>query len=86
MGAISIRGLDEELTRRLKLEAKASQKSLNQLVLDLLKRHAGMDKKKKFTNKNHDLDDFFGQWDEDEFNAIQGKIDAERQMDSELWK
>ena len=86
MGSISIRGLNEELTRRLKQEAKATHKSLNQLVLDLLKRHTGLDKKKKFTNKNHDLDELFGQWNEDEFNAIQGKINTERQIDTELWK
>lgn len=86
MGAISIRGVDEELTNRLKKEAKTSQKSLNQLVLDLLKHHVGLDKKKKFTNKYYDLDDLFGQWSEDEFLAIGGKIDAERQIDEELWK
>ena len=86
MGAISIRGVDKELTNRLKKEAETSQKSLNQLVLDLLKHHVGLDKKKKFTNKYHDLDDLFGQWSEDEFHDIEGKIDRERQVDEELWK
>ena len=47
MATISIRGLNEELTRRLKKEAAATQKSVNQLVLDLLTQHVGLDKKKR---------------------------------------
>lgn len=86
MATISIRGLNEELTRRLKKEAAATQKSVNQLVLDLLTQHVGLDKKKKFTHKHHDLDELFGRWNEENFNAIQGKIDSERQIDDELWK
>jgi len=86
MGAISIRGVNEELAKRLKQEADSNQKSLNQLVLDLLRHHVGLDKKKRFTKKYHDLDALFGQWNDDEFYAIQGKIDAEGQIDEELWK
>ena len=37
MGAISIRGVDDELTRRLKEEAETAHKSLNQLVIDIMK-------------------------------------------------
>ncbi len=59
---------------------------MNQLVLDLLKHHVGLDKKKKFTNKYHDLDELFGQWNKEEFSTIQGKMDSERQVDKELWK
>jgi hypothetical protein len=86
MSAISIRGIDEELARLLRKEAESRHKSLNQLVLDLLKSHVGLDKKKKFTNKYHDLDTLFGRWDESDFNAIQEKINAEKQIDEALWK
>ncbi len=86
MGAISIRGVDEELAKRLKREAEQSQKSLNQLMLDIIKQHVGLSKKKQFSNRYHDLDDLFGQWTELEFNAIQGKVEKERQLDEELWK
>jgi len=86
VGAISIRGVDDELTRRLKEEAETAHKSLNQLVIDIMKQHVGLGKKKQFTNKYHDMDELFGQWSEDEFTAIQGKMDSERQVDEELWK
>ena len=33
----------------------------------------------------HDMDHFFGIWGEDEFQAIQGKINEESRIDKELW-
>ncbi len=86
MGAISIRGVNEELTKRLKKEAKMAQKSLNQLVLEIISQHAGLNKKKQFTKEYHDMDALFGQWSEGEFNTIQGKVNTERRIDEELWK
>ena len=86
MGSISIRGVDEQLAALLKQQAITAQKSVNQFILEMLRKHVGLDKEKKFTQEYHDLDQIFGTWTEDEFQKIQGKIDAERQVDSELWK
>lgn len=86
MGSISIRGVDEQLAALLKQQAITAQKSVNQLILEMLRKHVGLDKEKKFTQKYQDLDQLFGTWTEDEFLKIQGKIDAERRVDSELWK
>lgn len=86
MGSISIRGIDDELAELLKKEAKVNNKSLNQLLLETLRKHAGLDKEKQFTKRHHDLDHLFGKWSQDEFDAIQGKIDSERVIDPELWK
>ncbi len=86
MGSMSIRGVDEQLSTLLKQQAAMAGKSLNQLVLEILKKNVGLEKKKRFTNEYHDLDYLFGSWSEDEFNTIQGKIDEERRIDAELWK
>ena len=86
MGSISIRGVDEQLAALLKQQAITAQKSVNQFILEMLRKHVGLDKEKKFTQEYHDLNQIFGTWTEDEFQKIQGKIDAERQVDSELWK
>lgn len=32
------------------------------------------------------MDHLFGIWSEDEFRAVQGKIDSERKIDKELWQ
>ena len=86
MKSFSIRGMDEQLERRLKAAAKANQTSVNQLVLDLLKQQLGLIKAKKYTAQYDDLDGLFGCWTEDEAEKIQGKIDQERTIDEELWK
>ena len=51
MGSISIRNVDGQLAKKLKQQAKASKKSVNQLVLDILKRHLGLEKEKRYTSR-----------------------------------
>lgn len=86
MGSISIRNVDEVVAKKLKQQAKASKKSVNQLVIEILRRHVGLEKEKHFTKIYDDLDDLFGCWSKDDFEQIQGKIDDERRIDEELWK
>jgi hypothetical protein len=85
MGSISIRGVDDQLSLLLKEKATETNKSVNQLVLDILKSAVGL-QKKRYTRQYNDLDHLFGKWSQDEFDAVQGKIDAERRIDDELWK
>jgi hypothetical protein len=86
MKNISLRGLDDELAGRLQEDAKAGGKSVNQLVLETLRRRFGLDKAKRFTQVYHDLDALFGQWSQEEFERIQGGIDKGRRIDPELWQ
>jgi hypothetical protein len=86
MGSISIRGVDKKLTALVKKAASAEHKSVNQFVLETLKRRVGLKKEKRFTQQWHDLDDLFGKWSEEEFSQIQNKITSERQIDEEIWK
>lgn len=86
MSNLSIRGIDPDLATTLKQQAQAIGKSVNQLVLDVLKEYTGIYKRKYFTQEYHDLDFLFGQWSENDFIKIQGKINDESQIDDELWK
>ncbi len=86
MKNISLRGLDDELAGRLQQTARAEGKSVNQLVLETLRRRFGLDRDKRFTRVYHDLDALFGAWSDEEYEAIQGQIDADRRIDAELWK
>ena len=76
MTTIKIRGIDSEVSSKLKQVAKDKNKSVNQLVLDMIKQNIGMQKRKKYTKKYDDLDHLFGIWTDDEFNKIQGIIDG----------
>jgi len=86
MKTITVRGLDETMTKNLKQMAGQNGKSVNQFVLDTLKERLGLKKEKKYTVVHHDMDHLFGIWSENEFKRIQGKIDLERKIDKELWK
>ena len=86
MKAITIRGIDSEVSSKLKQVAKHEKKSVNQLVLDMIKQNIGMQKRKKYTKKYDDLDQLFGIWTDEEFNKIQGIIESQRKIDRELWE
>ena len=86
MKSLSIRGVDSHLAEMLKEKARGSKKSVNQFVLELLRKHVGLEKEKRFTQVYSDLDDLFGSWSAEDYSRIQGKVDSERQVDMELWK
>lgn len=86
MKNISLRGVDDELARQLQEGAKAEGKSVNQVVLETLRRRFGLDKARRFTRVYHDLDDLFGKWSQEEFERIQGRIEENRRIDPELWQ
>ena len=86
MSSLSIRGLDDDLSERLKKLASEEQKSVNQFVIDILKQQLGITKNRRFTQCFHDLDQLFGSWSNETFDTIHEKIDSERNIDDELWK
>ena len=86
MKAITIRGIDASVSSKLKQVAKNENKSVNKLVLDMIKQNIGMQKKKKYTKKYNDLDHLFGKWTDAEFDKVQGIIDSQREIDRELWE
>lgn len=86
MKAITIRGIEPEISEKLKSTAAKQGKSVNQLTLEIIREGLGMNKEKKRLREYDDLDDLFGRWSEDEFKEIDSKINRERQIDPELWK
>jgi len=86
MKAITIRGVEPEVSDKLKSFAAEQGKSVNQLTLEIVKEGLGLRKGKKYSREYDDLDHLFGKWDDDEFREIHTKIDQERHVDQELWK
>ena len=75
MKSMNIRGIDQNLAEELHRAAKKQGKSINQLVLETIRKSFGLNKTKKYTNTYDDLDHLFGRWSQKEFEQIQGKID-----------
>ncbi len=86
MKAVTIRGVEPEISEMLKQIAKKQGKSVNYLMLELIKNGLGLQKEKKFSRQYDDLDDLFGRWDDDEFKNITNSVTSQRQIDPELWK
>ena len=60
MKAITIRGIDPELDKKLKLISSNQGKSINRLILEMIRKSLGLEKTKKYTKEYDDLDDLFG--------------------------
>lgn len=86
MKSITIRGIEPELSEKLKQTASLQGKSTNRLILDIIKKELGFEKKKRYSRRYNDLDDLFGTWSESEFQKIENKINRERRIDPELWE
>jgi hypothetical protein len=86
MKAVTIRGVDADVAEKLKTYAKAQGKSINQVILDILKTGVGLKKDKTYSCEYDDLDDLFGSWSEDEFNDISARIEQGRRIDPEIWR
>jgi len=86
MKAVTIRGVEPEVAEKLKIAAKKQGKSVNHLIIELIKTSLGIKKEKKFSREYDDLDDLFGRWKDDEFKRINDSITRQRQIDPELWE
>jgi hypothetical protein len=86
MKAMTVRGINPSMDKRLQDLARKQGKSINQVILDTLQKSLGLDKEQKFTRVYDDLDHLFGKWSQAEFDRIQAKIDAESIIDKELWQ
>ena len=86
MKNMTVRGIDPVLAEKLKETAAQQSKSINQLVVETLRERFGVKPHKGFSVVHHDMDHLFGKWSVEEFEQIQGEIDAGRQIDPDLWK
>jgi len=86
MKAITIRGVDKDLENKLKGTAKSESLSVNQLILNSLRKSLGLGKNKIHTRQYSDLNFLFGKWTEDEYEAFEKTQKNFQSIDAELWK
>ena len=85
MKTITIRNIDDNLSRVLKIRAKESENSLNTCIINILKQATGLSKK-QFLKKYNDLDALAGTWTEEEFYEFNNNISSFNQIDEGMWK
>lgn len=85
MKTITIRGIDPGLDRVIKFRAKQNNLSVNQWILQALKKITGMGKEPIF-KKYHDLDVLAGGWSREEVKSFQKKTQIFEKIDEDVWK
>ena len=84
MKVITVRGLDDLLVNALKKKAKEEGKSVNAVLLQILKKELGLIKKSR-TVIYHDLDHLAGTWNEKDYHEFQKRIGDFEKIDENLW-
>lgn len=85
MKTLTIRGIDTELDRVIKSRAKQDNLSVNQWMLQVLKKVTGTGKEPVF-KKYDDLDALAGGWSEEEAKAFQENTQIFETIDEDVWK
>jgi hypothetical protein len=85
MKQFTVRGLPEEVERRIVKEARDKGISLNKAVVSLLSggTPGGRNARKR---SHHDLDHLFGIWDKREGEEFDQDLGLQREVDEDLWK
>jgi hypothetical protein len=85
MKTITIRGIEPGLDRVIKSRAKQNNLSVNQWILQTLKKVTGLGKEPAF-KKYHDLDALAGGWSKEEAKTFQKNTQIFEKIDGEVWK
>ncbi|MBI5207152.1 MAG: antitoxin [Candidatus Firestonebacteria bacterium] len=83
MNTITVRGIDNEVSKALKEKAKEERTSVNSIILEVIKEALGLKKRKAIY---HDLDHLAGTWNEKDFKDFQNKITDFETIDENMWK
>jgi hypothetical protein len=83
MKALTVRNVDAKLASALTRETKRRGTSLNQTVLDVLRRGLGIDASVPRTNG---LEKLAGRWTAQEFAEFETNVAMFEHIDPELWR
>jgi hypothetical protein len=87
MEQLTIRGFEEELVLRIKKLAQNEGISLNQAVLRLLRKGAGLSERKQPPDVvGSSLDHFIGTWSAKEAEEIEQAITDFEEIDETMWE
>lgn len=83
MKALTIRKVDTRLATALARETKRRGTSLNQTVLDLLRRGLGIDPSR---SRGNGLEKYAGTWTAEDLAEFEANVAMFDQIDPELWR
>ncbi len=84
MNTITIRGIDQELSKRIKATAEQNNESINQSVLKILKTALGLTKSPQFKTYD-DIDHLAGGWTVKDEKLFYDATSEFRKIDKDIW-
>lgn len=84
--SITVKKLDNTLFQKLKFEAKRQGKDLNTLLIQLLAKYFGFEKKKSKGSGKNNLNRLAGTWSEKEYKEFMENTSCFSEIDAQLWK
>lgn len=85
MKAITLRNLPDAVTRLIRRKAATEGISLNRAVIKVLEERFGVGAPLP-EPRHHELDELAGSWSDEEAQAFDHALAAQRAIDPELWK
>lgn len=86
MTPITVRGIPDEIEKKLRKDSKKKGVSLNKALISLLEKSIGITKEGKRIPFYHDLDHLCGIWEKDEAEVFNKNLELQRKVDEDLWK
>ena len=86
MKQLTIRGFDDDLAAQIERLANREGISLNQAVLRLLRRGAGLGDKRASDTVGSSLDHLIGTWTTDEAKQVESAIEDFEGIDESMWE
>ena len=86
MNQLTIRGFEPELSELIRSIAKKEAISMNQVVINLLKKATGIGQNKSSHCIGDSLNSFIGSWSLDEKESFDKSIAYFDKIDDDIWK
>jgi hypothetical protein len=85
MSQITLRGMDDEVEKRIRRMARQKGKSLNRVILDMIYEYTGR-KKKSEEPQDRSLRKLAGGWSQKQADEFLESIKSCEQIDEAVWK
>lgn len=86
MKTITIRGIEEQMSQRIRERAGEESLSLNQYILKILRESLGLAKERNHTRRYKNLDYLIGSCTEEEFLEFEESQKPFGVIDEDLWR
>lgn len=84
MGQITLRGLDPEIEKKVRMISKTTNKSINRVIQEIIYEQSGFNQKRN--KASNSLRKLAGGWSEEDASEFFETVKPCEQIDEDMWK